>query len=90
MALSYISMRRQLCKGIAIWLLRSHRSFGNVSAAEEARQPPQCQFAARQFPPSPVSWFNTSQQLSTMQLLPPPPSQWGGEEGKKSKTHRLR
>ena len=39
-----------------------------------------------------LSWFNPSQQLSTMQLLPPPTSQWDGEEdqGKKSKTHGLR
>ena len=34
-----------------------------------------------------VSWFNPSQQLSTMQPLPPSPSQWGEEEerGKKKK-----
>lgn len=53
MALSYISLGRRLCEGIAVWLLRSHHSFGDVSAAEEARQPLQCQFAAQQFPPRP-------------------------------------
>lgn len=53
MALYYISLRRQLYGVIAFWLLRTQYSFGNVSAAEEARQPPQCQFAAWQFPPRP-------------------------------------
>lgn len=53
MALFYISMRRQLYGGIAFWLLRTQHSFGDVSAAEEARQPLQCQFAAQQFPPRP-------------------------------------
>ena len=38
-----------------------------------------------------MSWFNPSQQPSTMQPLPPSPSQWGEEEErKKSKTHGLR
>ena len=46
MALSYISLRKQLYGGIAFWLLRTQHSFGNVSAADEARQPLQCQFAA--------------------------------------------
>ena len=39
-----------------------------------------------------LSWFNPSQQLSTMQLLPhsPPPLPvgWGGELGKKVKLMR--
>ena len=42
--------------------------------------------------PSLLLWFNPSQQLSTMQPLPPPRSQWGGEDNqeKKSKTPALR
>lgn len=42
MALSGISLRRHLCEGIAIWLLSSHRSFGDVSAAQEATMPVCC------------------------------------------------
>ena len=39
-----------------------------------------------------LPWFNPSQQLSTMQPLPPPHSQWDGEEDwkKKGKTYGLR
>ena len=36
-----------------------------------------------------VSWFNPSQQLSTTQPLPPPPSQWDGEEGREKKKVKL-
>ena len=32
-----------------------------------------------------LSWFNPSQQLSTTQPLPPPRSQWGEEEERKTK-----
>ena len=41
--------------------------------------------------PTLMSWFHPSRQQSTMQLLTPTHSQWGGEEErKKSKTHGLR